>query len=306
MSQQPTNPYGGVPTPGAGDPTLGVTGDLTGGPASPDGPDTGYGVTGSGDRSGATGTGGTSTGEGSGKADAAKDEARKVADTATSAGGNVAQTAKDQASNVAAEAKDQASSLLHTVRSEVGQQAGTQQQRIADAVHGLSQELGSMASGSSESGYVTDLAHEASRRGGELAHWLQEREPADVLEAVRSYARRKPVAFLALCGLAGVVAGRLTRGVVASRTSLDSPDSGSSRSLSAGGSTDAGLDRPTGYQPALQPAPSVVESAPVGYQSGAATSPAPAIQEPLETGFEGTRTGGAGIDPLAPGGDPTR
>ena len=51
---------------------------------------------------------------------------------------------------------------------------------------------------------MTDLAHQASRKGGEIAHWLQDREPADVLEAVRSYARRRPVTFLALCGLAGV------------------------------------------------------------------------------------------------------
>ena len=42
------------------------------------------------------------------------------------------------------------------------------------------------------------------------AHWLQDREPADVLESVRSYGRRHPVTFLALCGLAGIVAGRLT------------------------------------------------------------------------------------------------
>ena len=45
-----------------------------------------------------------------------------------------------------------------------------------------------------------------------------------MLEAVRSYARRRPGTFLVLCGLAGVVAGRLTRSAVATRTSLDSKD----------------------------------------------------------------------------------
>ena len=44
------------------------------------------------------------------------------------------------------------------------------------------------------------------------------------LDAVRSYARRRPGTFLVLCGLAGVVAGRLTRSAVATRTSLDSKD----------------------------------------------------------------------------------
>lgn len=162
----------------------------------------------------------------SGSADTgtAKAEARRVADTAASAGGDVTQTAKEQAAQVATEAKDQAASLLGTVRTEVGEQANTQQQRVADALHGLSKELGAMASNSPESGWVTDLVHEASRRGGEVSHWLSDREPADVLEAVRSYARRRPVTFLALCGLAGVLAGRLTRSTVATRTSLDSPD----------------------------------------------------------------------------------
>lgn len=154
----------------------------------------------------------------------AKVEARNVADTAASAGEDVAQTAKEQVSEVATETKRQAASLLHTVRTEVGEQADTQQQRVAEALHGLSKELGAMASSSPESGWVTDLVHEASRRGGEISHWLSDREPADLLDAARSYARRRPVTFLALCGLAGVLAGRLTRSTVATRTSLNSPD----------------------------------------------------------------------------------
>ena len=60
--------------------------------------------------------------------------------------------------NLAAETKQQAASLLDTVRSEVGQQAGTQQQRIAEAVRNLSTELDRMASSSQESGPLTDLA----------------------------------------------------------------------------------------------------------------------------------------------------
>jgi len=158
-------------------------------------------------------------------ADTTKGEAKQVAGTAVDSAKQVAETAKSEVGNVATEAKQQATSLLDTVRSEVGSQVGTQQNRIADAVHGLSKELGGMASGSEQSGPLTDLAHEASRRGGEIAHWLQDKEPADVLESVRSYARRRPGTFLILCGLAGVVAGRLTRSAVATRTELDNKDS---------------------------------------------------------------------------------
>ena len=215
----------------------------------------------------------------------AKGEARRVADTAVGSGKQVAQTARDEAQNVVAETKLQAASLLDTVRTEVGSQAGTQQNRIAEAVHGLAKELGGMASASEDSGPLTDLAQQASRKGGEVAHWLQDREPAEVLESVRSYGRRHPVTFLALCGLAGIVAGRLTRSTVATRTSLDTKDSGSSGS--------AGQLRST-YVTAPVTAP-VVKPAPVstGVYGGSVETTAPADpyaadRPPAGPGYIGT------------------
>ncbi|HYI53691.1 MAG TPA: hypothetical protein VEX57_06990 [Microlunatus sp.] len=179
-----------------------------------------------------SGTGSSDTGS---RAETAKGEAKQVAGTAAESAKQVAETARSEVGNVATEAKQQAVSLLDTVRSEVGSQAGTQQNRIADALHGLAKELGGMASASDQSGPLTDLAQQASRKGGEVAHWLQDREPADVLESVRSYGRRHPVTFLALCGLAGIVAGRLTRSTVATRTSLDNKDGGGSGTEGRGG-----------------------------------------------------------------------
>jgi hypothetical protein len=79
-----------------------------------------------------------------------------------------------------------------------------------------------MASKSDESGPMTDLAHEASRRVADFSHWLDNHEPADLLDEVRRFARRRPGTFLALAAAAGVVAGRLTRGAVAANTSVDS------------------------------------------------------------------------------------
>ena len=99
------------------------------------------------------------------KVDAAKGEAAAVKDTAVDAGKNVASTARDEAANVAAEARYQAKSLLGTVSDEARSQASTQQSRLAEAVHSLSKELGGMASSSPESGPLTDLAHQASRKG---------------------------------------------------------------------------------------------------------------------------------------------
>ncbi len=209
-------------------------------------------------------------------ADTAKGEAKQVAGTALDSGKEVAQTAKSEAANVAAEAKQQAASLFDTVRTEAGEQASTQQQRIAGALHGLAKELGGMASSSEESGPLTDLAHQASHKGGEIAHRLQEREPADVVEAVRSYARRRPATFLALCGVAGVLAGRLTRSTVATRTSLDSSTDDVASDRSELSST--GTARP------------VVEPAPATYSTGVLG----ATPEPTESPLYGD-------DPTRPG-----
>ena len=222
----------------------------------------------------------------------AKGEAKLVADTAIGSGKQVAQTAKDEAQNVVAETKHQAASLLDTVRSEVGQQAGTQQNRIADGLQGLAKELGGMASASEESGPLTDLAQQASRKGGEVAHWLQDREPAEVLESVRSYGRRHPVTFLALCGLAGIMAGRLTRSTVATRTSLDTRDNE--------GSDTAGQLRST-YVTAPVTAP-VVEPTPVptGVYGGSVETTAPA--EPYATDRPPAGPGYIGTVPDSSGG----
>ena len=156
--------------------------------------------------------------------DTAKGEAGAVKDTAVDAGRNVAGTAREQAANVTAEAKGQAKNLLGTVTEEVRNQGRTQQSRLAEAVHSVSKELGSMGAKADESGPVSDLAQQASRKSGEIAHWLETKEPADLLEDVRSFARRRPAMFLGICALAGVVAGRLGRSAVAANTSLDSKE----------------------------------------------------------------------------------
>jgi hypothetical protein len=246
-----TGHTGGAYPPGGVGPHAGI--DVSGGNTATDQPST------------------SSSSDTGSRTDAAKGEAKQVADTAVGQGKQVAQTAKDEAQNVVAETKQQAASLFDTVRSEVGSQAGTQQNRIADALHGLAKELGGMASASEQSGPLTDLAHQASRKGGEVAHWLQDREPADVLESVRSYGRRHPVTFLALCGLAGVVAGRLTRSAVASNTSLDSTGNGSGGDRRSYPTTPAVPVTPPVVDPVIEPAPPST-----GIYGGSLESTAPA------------------------------
>jgi hypothetical protein len=172
-------------------------------------------------------SGGSSGSRVSSAKDTAKGEAGAMKDTAVGAGKNVAATARDQAVAVKDEAKGQAKSLVGTVTNEVRNQGRTQQSRLAEAVHSLSKELGTMGAKSEESGPLSDLAQQASYKGGEIAHWLENKEPGDLLEDVRGFARRRPAMFLGLCALAGVVVGRLGRGAVAANTSLDSKDDSS-------------------------------------------------------------------------------
>jgi gas vesicle protein len=157
----------------------------------------------------------TAVDQGQQVAGVAKEQAAAVKDTAIEQGQQVAGVAKDQATRVASEASGQVKDLLAEGLSEVRSQAGSQQKRLASGIHSLAGELGAMASKSDQSGPLTDFAHQASAKGGEVAHWLENAEPSEVLDSLRSFARRRPAAFLGLSALAGVVVGRLTRGFVA-------------------------------------------------------------------------------------------
>jgi hypothetical protein len=174
-----------------------------------------------------TGSYDESTSSSSSTKDVAKGEAGAVKDTAVGAGRNVASTARDEAANVVAEAGSQAKSMLGTFTDEVRSQGRTQQSRLAGAVHSVAQELGSMGAKSEQSGPVADLAQQASRKAGEVGRWLENKEPSEVLDDVRSFARRRPAMFLGLSALAGVIVGRLGRGAMAANTSLDSKDGSS-------------------------------------------------------------------------------
>jgi len=146
----------------------------------------------------------------------AKDEAGKVGQTAKDAGGQVASTAADQAKNVAGETKNQARNLLNETQSQVNEQAGTQKDKAAGGLRGLSDELRSLADGTGygQSGMATDFSRQASDKMKDLADWLEARDPGQLLDEVRDIARRKPGTFLLGAAVAGVLAGRLTRGVV--------------------------------------------------------------------------------------------
>ena len=205
-----------------------------------------------GDDTGATAAG-TGTASGSGTKETAKAEAGQVKDTAAGAAQQVAGTAKDEASNVVGEAKAQASNLLDQVRGEAGSQVGNQKDRISSMAHSYAKELGSLASGSPQDGPVKDLVQDLSRRLGGAGHWIENHEPADVLDEVRRFARRRPGAFLLTAVAAGVVVGRLTRGAVdehRAQSDTGSGDLGIARpELTTGGTAPTGYVQPVYTEP---------------------------------------------------------
>ncbi|TYP82802.1 hypothetical protein [Blastococcus xanthinilyticus] len=156
--------------------------------------------------------------------DVARDEARNVGQTAAQAGSQVASTAADQARNVADETQRQAKDLLDQGRSQLKDQAVGQQQKAAEGLNAIAQQMRGLADGSSEGapGPVRDLLQQASGSVESFASMLQNKEPAELLDEVRRFARRKPGMFLLGAAVAGIAAGRLTSGVKAAHT-----DSGS-------------------------------------------------------------------------------
>ena len=167
--------------------------------------DAGAGTTGYGSTTGTT--------SGTGTMDSAKHEAAEVAGTARDAAGGVVETAKAEAGNVAQEVKMNARQLLTQTKGELADQAATQQQRVAEGLRSISDELSTMANSTQNGGVATDLVQQAAERSSSVARWLENRDPGSLLDEVKSFARRKPGTFLLLAAGAGVLAGRLGRGM---------------------------------------------------------------------------------------------
>lgn len=211
----------------------------------------------------------TTTGSTSGKTETAKHEATEVKDTARAEAGHVIDTAKQEASSVASEAKSQVKHVYGQTKQELTDQAATQQQRVADGLRSIGDELHSLAQGSENPGVATDLVRQASTRVSGASDWLAQRDPGSLVDEVKTFARRKPGVFIAGALIAGVVAGRLTRALTESaKVEHD-----------AHAATDRTSTTPVGSIPPRPPVPTVVpapEPTPLYDTSRAVGTTAPA------------------------------
>ncbi|MBA3489914.1 MAG: hypothetical protein H0T78_10330 [Longispora sp.] len=142
------------------------------------------------------------------------EQGKEAARTAVEQGKQTAQTAVEQGKEVVAEVSRQARDLAGRARDELGEQAASQQQRIAGGLRSLGDELRSMVESGGQSGMGSQLGMEVSRKATGVAEWLEQRQPGELLDEVRQYARHHPGVFLFGSTLAGIVVGRLTRGMV--------------------------------------------------------------------------------------------
>ena len=197
-------------------------------------------------------------GPGQGTADVARDQAAGLGQGAADAGKHTAGTAREQASNVTAEAGRQGRDLLRQAQGQLREQAGQQQQRLAGDLRAISDELAAMAGQPDHPGVVADLARQAAGTTRNVARWLDDRDPGQLLEDVKGFARQRPGVFLALAAGAGLLAGRLTRGLAAEAqdggtsaaaagTAYSPPAEGTAAEMPA---VDAGFLPPSGQSPA--------------------------------------------------------
>jgi hypothetical protein len=144
----------------------------------------------------------------------AKDEARHVAEAAKEEARQTAGVAVDKAKETVGEVTYQVREVYDHTRAAVVEQATTQQSRLAGALGSLSSEFGALADGTaSPDGVATGLVRDASRYVGGVADWLGSRSLDEVLDEVSSYARHHPGRFLLIAAAAGLVAGRVVRGM---------------------------------------------------------------------------------------------
>jgi hypothetical protein len=159
----------------------------------------------------------------------------------------VAGVAREQASGVAAEAGRQGRDLLRQAQNQLEEQAAQGQQRLANQLLSLSDELRSMAGASGQGGMAAGLASQAAWRVRNAGQWLDDRKPGQVADEMQSFARRRPAVFLALAVGAGLVAGRLTRGLKDANTDNSAAAPAATQRLSGQSAQPSDMDS---YPPA--------------------------------------------------------
>jgi len=248
----------------------------------------------------AAGLGGGLGGDAGSSSTGAKEQAKQAAGTAADEGRHVAGVASGEAQRVASEARSQVRGLVDQATSQVEEQSRSQLDRLAQTLRSYGEDLERMAS--QGEGPASGLAQEAADRVRGLSSQLQGREPRDLLDDVRRFARRRPGAFLLGALAAGVVAGRLTRGAKEAQSgSGDSYRTGNGYGGAYAGSYGAVQTGPVSTRGSVYDSPVAADVTSPGdpLTTGAAAPSSGAVRD-VTTQGHGTASG----EPLAGTGTP--
>lgn len=184
-----------------------------------------------------------------------KEQAKQTAGTAAEQGKHVAGVAKDEARQVTSEVKHQARNLVGEVRTQVEDQSRSQRDRLVGTLRTLSDDLEQMST-KSDGGMASDLVRQGAERVRSFTDNMAGREPSELLDEVRNFARRKPGTFLLGALVTGIVAGRLARGAKdAGNGATDASSFSDSRSASRYSPATAGYASGPPVDPLGDPTP---------------------------------------------------
>lgn len=136
---------------------------------------------------------------------------RQAAGTAAEETKHVASVAKDESQQVVDEAKAQARHLAGEARTQIEEQSRVQRDHLVGTLRGFTADLDRMTE-TTDGGMAATLARQVSDGARQVTDRIEGREPAELLDEVRDFARRRPGTFLLGALAAGLVAGRIARG----------------------------------------------------------------------------------------------
>lgn len=125
--------------------------------------------------------------------------------------GPVVSGSESAGSHIARDLGDEGSRLFSTLVGEIGNQASLQQRRVATTLREISDEFAWMLHDGSARGLAANVVERATVYSANAADWLDGRDPGDLVQETKRFAKRHPAALLGIALGAGLVAGRLTR-----------------------------------------------------------------------------------------------
>ena len=135
----------------------------------------------------------------------------QVTDTARAAAGDIASSAKDQARSLTDEARTEAEHLTGDVRDRLQEEARSQTRRASENLRQWSQDLDSMADRGESQSPVPGVVHQVAQSGLGAADYLDDKGVDGLVEEVKGFARRRPLAFLAGAAVVGFALGRVIK-----------------------------------------------------------------------------------------------